>query len=93
MFTGHFDTPKDAVTYAESIYIHAGHDFDNAMTALWDAVDRFKDFREDASPKYLRRLRYRVTKCNRDFEDAKKRLDYARAYLQGVRDMVDALGI
>lgn len=93
MYRGDIETGLDAIQYAEDLYRDARRDARNAWDVFDDAVDAFLDAKETADAKTLAKLKRKARLAYHKVRNATEREDYTRAYLNGVRDMVDALNL
>lgn len=91
MYYGNIETPEDAIRYAEDLYRNARHEMYAQWEVLQDAVDAFLEGRDTADAKTLARLKRKARNAARAHKNAKASADFHRAYLQGVRDLLDAL--
>lgn len=91
MFYGDIETPEDAISYAEELYRNAWKTESRKWEELQVAVDAFLEGRETADARKLRRMKNEVALRNYRYLEAKQNAHYMKGYLQGVRDMLDAL--
>lgn len=91
MFYGNIETPDDAIRYAEGLYRDAWKTETAKWNALQDAVDAFLDARDTADAKTVARLKRKARNAARAHKNAKASAEFHRAYLQGIRDILDAL--
>jgi len=85
MYTGtEIQTPQDAVAYAEELYVNARKEMNKRLESAEVAIDKWFETRKKGD---------RAKACNawRMYLNAKSNEHYMKGYLQGVRDMMDAI--
>ena len=85
MYTGtEIRTPEDAVAYAEELFRNAQRETSARLEVAEAAIDAWFENR-------TRGNRARAANAWRMYQNAKSNEHYMKGYMQGIRDMMDAI--